>query len=86
MTRDRLYIDTMREIYSNVTKVMIDARSGANLLYLPLDRLLQQAAAGSAPTGPAPPPAAPVDAPPGSAGAVDVRSREGQRGRDREGR
>ena len=86
MTRDRLYINAMRDIYSNVTKVMIDARSGASLLNLPLDRLLQQAAAGSAPTGPAPPPAAAVDVPPASAGAVDVRSREGQRGRDREGR
>jgi membrane protease subunit HflK len=86
VTRDRLYINAMRDIYSNVTKVMIDARSGASLLNLPLDRLLQQAAAGSAPSGPAPAPAATVDAPPASAGAVDVRSREGQRGRDREGR
>ena len=86
VTRDRLYINAMRDIYSNVTKVMIDARSGASLLNLPLDRLLQQAAAGSAPSGPAPAPAASVDTPPASAGAVDVRSREGQRGRDREGR
>ena len=86
VTRDRLYINAMRDMYSNVTKVMIDARSGASLLNLPLDRLLQTAVAGSAPTGPAPPPAAPLDAPPGSTGAVDVRSREGQRGRDREGR
>ena len=86
VTRDRLYINAMRDMYSSVTKVMIDARSGASLLNLPLDRLLQTAAAGSAPTGPAPPPAAPLDAPPGSTGAVDVRSREGQRGRDREGR
>jgi membrane protease subunit HflK len=86
VTRDRLYINAMRDMYSNVTKVMIDSRGGASLLNLPLDRLLQQAAAGSAPTGPAAPPAAPLDAPPASTGAVDVRSREGQRGRDREGR
>ena len=46
VTRDRLYIDTMREVYSNVSKVMIDTRNNSNLLYLPLDRLLQQAAAG----------------------------------------
>ena len=41
MTRDRLYIDTMREVYSNITKVMIDARNNANLLSLPLDKLNQ---------------------------------------------
>ena len=29
-------------MYSNVTKVMIDSRAGSNLLYLPLDKLLQQ--------------------------------------------
>ncbi|MFG6448432.1 FtsH protease activity modulator HflK [Roseateles sp. BYS180W] len=41
VTRDRLYIDTMRQVYSNVTKVMVDSRQGSNLLYLPLDKLLQ---------------------------------------------
>ena len=87
VTRDRLYIDTMREVYSNVSKVMIDARNNASLLNLPLDKLLQQAAAGSAPVAgqPAAAPAA-VDATPSTSGTVDVRSRDGQRGRDREGR
>ena len=85
VTRDRLYINAMRDVYSSVTKVMIDARNGASLLNLPLDRLLQQAAAGSAPSGaPAAAPAT-VETPPAT-GTVDVRSREGQRGRDREGR
>jgi len=45
VTRDRLYIDTMQQIYSNVSKVLVDSRNGSNLLYLPLDRLLQQAGA-----------------------------------------
>jgi membrane protease subunit HflK len=45
VTRERLYIDTMREVYSNITKVMIDARNNTSLLQLPLDKLLQQAAA-----------------------------------------
>jgi len=44
ITRDRLYIDTMQQVYSNVSKVMVDSRSGSNLLYLPLDKLIQQAA------------------------------------------
>ena len=84
VTRDRLYIDTMQQVYANVTKVLVDGRANSNLLYLPLDKLVQQAAlplpgAASAPlaaadTGSTPPP------------AVDIRSREGQRGRDRDGR
>jgi membrane protease subunit HflK len=85
VTRERLYIDTMREVYSNITKVMIDARNNASLLQLPLDRLLQQAASTSAPAGSAPAPAAAPDPTPPS-GAVDVRSRENQRGRDRDSR
>ena len=86
VTRDRLYIDTMREVYSNITKVMIDARNNASLLQLPLDRLLQQAAAATAaPTGSAPAAPAAVDTPPAT-GTVDVRSRDNQRGRDRDGR
>ena len=44
VTRDRLYIDTMQQVFSNVSKVMVDSRSGSNLLYLPLDKLMQQAA------------------------------------------
>jgi membrane protease subunit HflK len=78
VTRDRLYIDTMSQIYSNVTKVMVDAKSGSNLLYLPLDKLLQQSAAPAA--------AAPAPVEPAAAGNSDVRSRDNQRGRDRDGR
>ena len=84
VTRDRLYIETMQQVYSNVSKVMVDSRSGSNLLYLPLDKLLQQAgvpvsaAATSVPT-----PAAPESA---ATPSVDIRSRDGARTRDREGR
>ncbi|MCK7495487.1 MAG: hypothetical protein MZW92_33925 [Comamonadaceae bacterium] len=45
VTRDRLYLETMQQVYSNVSKVLVDSRSGSNLLYLPLDKLLQQAGA-----------------------------------------
>jgi membrane protease subunit HflK len=41
VTRDRLYIEAMQQVYTNVTKVMIDSRQGSNLLYLPLDKLMQ---------------------------------------------
>jgi membrane protease subunit HflK len=43
VTRDRMYIEAMQEIFSNTTKILVDTRSGSNLLYLPLDKLLQQA-------------------------------------------
>ena len=87
VTRDRMYIDAMQQVYSNVTKVMVDSRSGSNLLYLPLDRLLQGgAAAGTAGSSPmaVPTPAAAESVP--TPGAADVRSRDGSRTRDREGR
>jgi modulator of FtsH protease HflK len=48
VTRDRLYTETMQQIYGNVTKVLVDTRNGgSNLLYLPLDRLMQAAGSGA---------------------------------------
>ena len=84
VTRDRLYIETMQQVYSNVSKVMIENRNNSNLLYLPLDKLMQQAAGVSA--APAVPLAPAAAEPATPAGTVDVRSRDGQRGRDRDGR
>ena len=83
VTRDRLYIETMQQVYSNVTKVMVDSRGNSNLLYLPLDKLMQQAGAVTPGAAPAAPVAAETVP---AAGAVDVRSRDGQRARDRDGR
>ncbi|HEX6705460.1 MAG TPA: FtsH protease activity modulator HflK [Albitalea sp.] len=83
VTRDRMYIDTMQQVYSNVSKVLVDTRNNSNLLYLPLDKLMQQAGApvaGSAPAQSAPA----ADGVPGA--AVDVRSRDNQRSRERDGR
>ena len=88
VTRDRLYIDTMQQIYSNVTKVLVESRQGSNLLYLPLDKIMQMTAAGGAAAG-----AAPTDGasnnpmgPSGNAPNVtlpDSRARDGrQRDRD----
>ena len=44
VTRDRLYVDTMQSVYSNVSKVLVESRQGSNLLYLPLDKLMQSGA------------------------------------------
>ena len=41
VTRDRLYIDMMQQVLSNTSKILIDQEGGNNLLYLPLDKLIQ---------------------------------------------
>ncbi len=47
VTRDRMYIDSMREMYNNVTKVLVDTTKNNSLLYLPLDKLVAQVSAES---------------------------------------
>jgi membrane protease subunit HflK len=41
VTRDRLYLDMMQQVLSNTSKILIDQKDGNNLLYLPLDKLIQ---------------------------------------------
>jgi len=97
VTRDRMYLDAMQNIYSGVTKILVDSRQGSNLLYLPLDKIMQMQSS---------PPAAGADAaaaitsssgngsvPPTSAASTspyssDARTRETStsRTRDRESR
>jgi modulator of FtsH protease HflK len=48
VTRQRLYLETIQQVYSNTSKVMVDAKGGNNLLYLPLDKLIQAVAAPTA--------------------------------------
>ncbi len=86
VTRDRLYLDAMQTVYSNVTKVLVDSKQNGNLLYLPLDKLMQATlpdAAASALSNPA----ALSGTPPVSSSATpDVRSRDLDRSRTRETR
>jgi membrane protease subunit HflK len=82
VTRDRLYIETMQQVYSSVSKVMVDSRNGSNLLYLPLDKLLQSSTVTPGTTVVPPETAQPVS----PATATDSRSRDGGRSRDRESR
>ncbi len=42
VTRQRLYIATMEKVYSNTSKVMVDVDGGNNMMYLPLDKIIQQ--------------------------------------------
>lgn len=86
VTRDRMYIDAMQQVYTNVSKVLVDSRANSNLLYLPLDKLIQQSGTGPVvPATQAPTTPAETSAPAASpAPALDARSRDNQRGRDRE--
>jgi modulator of FtsH protease HflK len=87
VTRDRLYTETMQEVYSNVTKVLVDSRQGSNLLYLPLDKIMQSA-------GATPQQAVDAAARAQNSGAVavqpvtplDTRARDMSRSRERETR
>jgi membrane protease subunit HflK len=87
VTRDRMYIDAMQDVYANVTKVMVDTHGGANLIQVPLDKLTQ-AAAATATAAAAPSEAATsatVTVSPNDP-AADARSRDNSRTRDRDSR
>ena len=84
VTRDRLYLDAMQSIYSSVTKVVVDSKQGNNMLYLPLDKVMQMASNPSADITVLPNTTTP--AAPAPTATVDARSRDASRSRDRDGR
>jgi modulator of FtsH protease HflK len=94
VTRDRMYLDTMQQIFSNTTKVIVDSRSGNNMLYLPLDKLISQSASGDiagARSGAGQQPPVPATVPQNDPVQTmetqrqrDSRSRDGRESRERE--
>ena len=87
VTRDRMYIESMQQIYGSVTKVLVDSRQGTNLLYLPLDKIIQ----GVVAQPDAQPAVAPLSSPSASTVAPstfsnDARTRDTNRTRERESR
>ena len=83
VTRDRMYIEAMQQVYSNTTTVLVDTRQSSPLLYLPFDKLMQQVMQESATTPRAATPPAAESAPP----AEVTRNRDSSlRSRDREAR
>ena len=87
VTRDRMYIEAMQQIFSSTTKVMVDTKSSNSMIYLPLDKLIAQTAAESAAGVHAP--AAPLSetSPANEAARVpEPRGRENRSIRDRESR
>ena len=91
VTRERMYIDMMQQVLTSTSKVMVDQKSGSNLLYLPLDKLIQSTAQGVPPSpetqaaGHTEQQAVPP-VPMNEAAAVMPRAREELRGRNRESR
>ena len=85
VTRDRLYLDTMQQVLSNTSKILTDQKSGSNLLYLPMDKLLQLAGPPQSTTEVAPGKTLPAAEPVPLAEST-ARSRDAFRGRDRETR
>jgi len=47
VTRERLYLETVQQMLASTSKILIDARAGGNLLYLPLDKIMQMSGAAS---------------------------------------
>jgi membrane protease subunit HflK len=100
VTRSRMYLETMQQIYANTSKVMVDTKGQGNLLYLPLDKLMQATGAlvgataqssgvGSSAEMPAQSHAGSgisSEAPAPVAEKNDMRSRDALRSRDRETR
>ncbi len=84
VTRERMYQDAMQQVLSSTTKVMVDDKSGGNLLYLPLDKLMQAAGAPAPATTKPEDVAAPAQANPAPAADASFRSRDALRGRERE--
>jgi membrane protease subunit HflK len=90
VTRERLYLDMMQTVVGNSSKVLVDQKAGSNsLLYLPLDKLIQQSVPATGAPAPAPDlPAGRQSTAPAAEPTVTLdpsRSREGLRTRDRGG-
>jgi membrane protease subunit HflK len=77
VTRERIYIETMQAVLTSTSKIMMDYRGSGNLLYLPLEKVMQNAGAPGGEN--AAPRAAPAE-PPAEAGP---RSRDTLRNRER---
>jgi len=80
VTRERLYIEAIQEVYSNSNKVLLDAAGSGNMIYLPIDKLLEQGrGTGGSSSGRS-------TLPSGSQGATGASSRSSDDPRARRGR
>lgn len=49
VTRSRLYIETLEEVYSNTSKILVDTQGTGNMMYLPLDKILERQSGSNVP-------------------------------------
>lgn len=82
VTRNRMYIDAMQQVYSNTTKILVDSKGNGNLLYLPLDKLMQVTNPAVEPAAAAPVAARPSADTPQARVETDIR-RDALRSRER---
>jgi membrane protease subunit HflK len=82
--RDRMYIDAMQQMLTSTSKILLDAKGGGNLLYLPLDKIMQMSA-GALPEAAAPGTKQTLVEPTPNPDPA-ARSRDALRGRERESR
>jgi membrane protease subunit HflK len=84
VTRERMYLDTMQQVLGATSKVIVDQKGGQNLLYLPLDKIMQMTAQGAPPLTIESTRASPdITSPPAVQEPVTTR-RDSIRSRDRE--
>jgi len=85
VTRDRLYLDMMQQVLSSTNKILIDQKNSNNLLYLPLDKLIEKSAPTPSPAPIAATPATPLAIVPEPISTTRTqRTRDAFRGRARE--
>jgi membrane protease subunit HflK len=84
VTRERIYLETMQQVFQSTSKVYVDQKSGQSLLYLPLSQLMQLSQQQASPATEAARPTEVVPTPQPADPAATSR-REGMRSRDREG-
>ena len=90
VTRERMYLDTMQQVLGSTSKVIIDTKGGNQLLYLPIDKLMQLSQSRdsqnlSPPVNVEPSPQTGTSSVPSNSGVPDsVTRRDSLRSRDRE--
>ena len=81
VTRQRLYLQTLQDLYSTVPKVLLDVESGNNIMYLPLDGLLNGSGAAPSSSRSVPPPPLMNSEEQARSSSTSNRGRTGREGR-----
>jgi modulator of FtsH protease HflK len=85
VTRERIYLETMQQVFNATTKIVVDQKGSGNLLMLPLDKLMQMTGAGAGSVEMVPRTQTEVSPPQQPETVPQVSRREGIRSREREG-